>query len=161
MARASLQLVNHLREAASKIESGANYNWGNPARCNCGFLAQCITPFSQTEIYSMARENYLDEWTEFANDYCPNSGVSIDSILDQMLDAGLELKDIHQLENLSNTMVLKALPGGFRYLQKGKPLDAALYMRTWAALLELELKDKDSQRRGDTCAARRSPVAAV
>lgn len=118
-----------------------------------------MTPFTQSEIYSMARENYLDEWSEFANDYCPNSGVSVDRIIDQMLAAGLELKDIHQLENLSNTKVLKALPGGFRYLQKGKPLDAALYMRTWAGLLELELKSSRSfQLQGNAIELQGQPI---
>lgn len=144
MARPTQTLIDKLREAAGNIESGADYNWGNPARCNCGHLAQCITPFSQQEIYQSAQARYLDEWSEFANDYCPTSGAPMDDIMDLMFDVGLELSDIHELENLSNTRVLHALPGGFRYLEKGNKQNAALYMRTWAGVLELELKEKTS-----------------
>jgi hypothetical protein len=37
---------------------------------------------------------------------------------------------------------LNALPNGFRYLRKNEKHHVALYMRTWAALLEIELKEK-------------------
>lgn len=140
MARANQILIEKLRETASRLEKGADYSWGHIARCNCGHLAQSITPLSQLQIYETARENHLDEWTEFANEYCPESGAPIDMLMDQMFDAGLELKDIHELEYLSNRAVLQSLPGGFRYLTKGNRHDAALYMRTWAGLLELKLK---------------------
>lgn len=140
MARATQTLIDKLREAATNIESGADYNWGNPARCNCGQLAQCITPLSQKEIYRTAQVQHLDEWSEFANDYCPASGAPMDEVMDLMFDVGLELHDIHELEYLSNSTVLNALPGGFRYLEKGKARDAAIYMRTWAGVLEIEMK---------------------
>lgn len=136
MARPAQSLVNHLRDAASNIEAGDNYNWGNPARCNCGHLAQCITPLSQGEIYRSAQAHMLDEWSEFANDYCPESGAPMDDIMDIMFEAGLELHDIHELEYLSNREVLNSLPGGFRYLEKGNSEHVALYMNTWADLLE-------------------------
>ena len=77
-------------------------------------------------------------------------GAAIDSLTDQLLEAGLELKDIHELEHLANPRVLHALPGGPRSLQKGNRRDAALYMRTWAGLLELELKARPA----NTAAAR-------
>lgn len=140
MARANPTLIEKLRETATNLESGADYSWGHIARCNCGHLAQCITPLSSMEIYRSARAQYIDEWTEFANDYCPASGAPMDNIMDAMFEIGLELKDIHQLEYLSNQEVLNALPGGFRYLEKGNRAHAALYMRTWAAIMELELK---------------------
>ena len=142
MARSTEYLIEKLREAASNIESGERYNWGNPARCNCGHLAQCMTTFSSEEIFQNARMQQLDEWTEFANDYCPASGAPMDSIMDLMFDAGLELKDIHQLEYLSNPEVLHAIPGGPRRLEKGNKQHVALYMRTWASLMELELKER-------------------
>ncbi|MCH2074288.1 MAG: hypothetical protein MK130_05445 [Puniceicoccaceae bacterium] len=144
MARPTQKLIDKLREAAANIENGADYNWGNPARCNCGHLAQCITPLSQKEIYQTARAQYLDEWSEFANDYCPASGAPMDDIMDLMFEVGLELHDINELEHLSNKQVLNALPGGFRYLEKGKKENAALYMRTWAGVLEIEMKERAS-----------------
>jgi hypothetical protein len=145
MARATPQLIEKLREAAANIETGGDYTWGHIGRCNCGHLVQCMTDFSAKDIYSIAKDNYIDEWTEFANDYCPSNGASVDAITDVLLSNGFELKDVHQLEYLSNPEVLKAIPGGPRRLEKGKARDAALYMRTWAGLLELELKANETE----------------
>ncbi len=142
MAKPTFLLIEKLREAAANLESGASYSWGHVARCNCGHLAQCLLPLSSTDIYQAARSSGIDEWTEFANDYCPASGRPIDDIMDALFSLGLELGDIHQLEYLSNRAVLDALPGGFRYLEKGNRAHSALYMRTWASLLELQLKAK-------------------
>lgn len=140
MARANSTLIAKLREAAAKIERADDYNWGHIGRCNCGHLVQCITNLKAGDIMAIARTNYIDEWTEFANDYCPNNGASVDQLVDTLLKNGFELKDIHQLEYLSNPEVLKAIPGSPKTLEKGKPRNAALYMRTWASLMELELK---------------------
>ena len=150
MARAHQQLIQKLRETAGNLESGANYSWGHVARCNCGHLAQSILSLSSAEIHQAAQDGGLDEWSEYANEYCPASGAPIDNIIDALLQIGLELKDIHHLEYLSNQHVLKALPGGFRYLQKGNRHDSALYMRTWASLLELELKAKEPKKKPAT-----------
>lgn len=154
MARPTDYLIEKLREAASNIETGAKYNWGNPAHCNCGHLAQCMTTLSTESIFKSAQAHQLDEWSEFANDYCPASGAPMDDIMDLMFEAGLELSDIHHLEYLSNKAVLNALPGGFRYLEKGKREHVALYMRTWAALLEIELKSNASKVEATTVAFR-------
>jgi len=147
MARANPYLIEKLREAAANIEAAEDYNWGHIARCNCGHLARCMTSMTVKEISDLARKNYIDEWTEFANDYCPDNGAPIDSLTDVLLDSGFELRDIHDLEYLANPKVLHALPGGPRTLEKGKPRDAALYMRTWAGLLELELKASEGTSR--------------
>ncbi|MEM9446143.1 MAG: hypothetical protein AAGA18_12420 [Verrucomicrobiota bacterium] len=141
MAKPTRELVDGLRKAAKKIESGADYSWGFVAECNCGHLAQCITSLSATEIYQKARAHDLEEWTEYANDYCPNSGVPMNSIIDALLKVGVDISDIKHLEYLSDKSILQALPGGFRYLRKGLRADAAIYMRTWASLLECRLKD--------------------
>jgi len=145
MARATSSLISKLREAAARIESSSEYNWGNPARCNCGHLAQCFTEFSSRDLYREMQSQALSEWSEYANDYCPASGAPVDAIMDLMFRAGLERADIHQLEYLSNPTVLRALPGGFRYLRKGHGPDVALYLRTWAGLLELNLKEESAK----------------
>jgi len=142
MAKANNLLIQKLRVTASNLESGASYSWGHVNRCNCGHLAQTILGKSSSDIYKAARSCGLDEWTEYANDYCPMSGAPVDDIIDSLLDTGFELKDIQHLEYLSDRKILQALPGGFRYLQKGNRYDSAIYMRTWASVLELELKNK-------------------
>lgn len=139
MAHANETLIEKLREAAGNLESGKTYNWGHVSHCNCGHLAQCLTPWSSEAIYKRAQASLLTEWSEYANDYCPVNGAPIDDVMDSMFAAGLERRDIRELEYLSNPKVLEALPGGKRVLRKGNRADAAIYMRTWAALMELEL----------------------
>ena len=82
MAKASLHLIEKLRETAKSLESGADYSWGHVARCNCGHLAQTLLPLSSSDIYKAARSCGLDEWSEYANEYCPASGAPIDDIMD-------------------------------------------------------------------------------
>ena len=139
MATPNPYLIDKLREAASNIESGAPYNWGHVGKCNCGHLLQTIEPVKSGDIYRKAQQVMLDEYSEFANDYCPDSGVPMDDMIDSLLDVGLAIDDIPQLEYLSNKKVLEALPGGFRYLEKGKARDAVTYMKAWADVLEEEL----------------------
>ncbi|MGF1449573.1 MAG: hypothetical protein ACFB20_09170 [Opitutales bacterium] len=142
MARAHPKLIDLLRDTAARLEQGAHYEWAHAGRCNCGHLAQSLTGLSAEEINRTAAAERLDEWSEFANDYCPHSGLPVDSVIDRMLDAGLELRDIHHLEYLSDKKILGGLPGGFRWLRRNRREDVALYLRTWASLLEEELNDR-------------------
>ncbi len=142
MARANTKLIDLLRETAARLEQGAHYEWAHAGRCNCGHLAQSLTGLSAEQINRSAAAERLDEWSEFANDYCPHSGLPVDAVIDQMLNAGLELRDIHHLEYLSDKTILNGLPGGFRWLRRNRREDVALYLRTWAGLLEEQLIDR-------------------
>lgn len=138
MAKANTVLIEKLREAAGNLEAGKTYNWGHVSHCNCGHLAQCLTPWTPEAIYQRAEASLLTEWSEYANDYCPVNGAPIDAVMESMFAAGLEPKDIRELEYLSNPKILAAVPGGPRKLRRGSRADAAIYMRTWAALMEVE-----------------------
>lgn len=85
----------------------------------------------------------LEEWTEYAQDYCPLSGRPLDEVITAMLEAGLERRDLHHLEYLSDARVLAHLPGGMRYLRRHHKADVTLYLRTWAELLEAELAPEE------------------
>lgn len=146
MARSSSHLIDTLRHVAGNLESGADYNWGNATKCNCAHLVQCLEPETAPAVLKEIRPQ-LDEWTEFANDYCPHSGASTDQLLDTLYEHGLTHDDIHQLEYLSNQRVLQALPGGFRYLEHGNRRHVALYMRTWASLLELDSRESSLEQK--------------
>lgn len=146
MARPSNHLIETLRQVARNLEKGANYNWGNATKCNCAHLVQCLAPEISDSALREVRQTRLDEWSEYANDYCPQNGAPTDQLLDALYAHGLSHEDIHQLEYLSNRDVLQALPGGFRALEHGKRQDVALYMRTWASLLELEFLKKKTGR---------------
>jgi len=129
------QLIQALREAAFEIKSRNNYHWGNMGRCNCGFLAQKLTPFTPAEIHSMAMKGHGD-WNEQLNDYCPDSQYPMDRLIFDLLQFGLSLKELSELEKLSNPEVLKETQKVKPFLQFNDPDDASLYMNTWAFLLE-------------------------
>ena len=154
MARPTSFVISKLREAADRLESQNDYHWGHTGRCNCGTLAQCLTDLSAAEIYQKSQEQRLGEWSEFAETYCASSGAPVDTILDTMIQAGFSLKDIRHLEHLSDRKILKAVPGGPRYLRKSDKNDVILYMRTWAGLLELEAKETEQDAMDGSCRSR-------
>ncbi|MEM8550429.1 MAG: hypothetical protein AAGF10_06525 [Verrucomicrobiota bacterium] len=141
MAKANLKLINALRQTADKLDNGGDYHWAHAGKCNCGHLAQVVTGLGAKDIFLRARASELTEWTEYANDYCPTSGQPVDELIDSLLEIGLERRDLHHLEYLSDVKVLMAVPGGMRYLRRNQPADVALYLRTWAGMLEVQWKE--------------------
>ncbi|MDX5438654.1 MAG: hypothetical protein LPK03_15745 [Pontibacter sp.] len=138
MARSSVELVQALRETAARLAKGDSYQWGHMGSCNCGHLAQTITKYSKGEIHGAAMWRYGD-WREQLRDYCPQSGLPLDQIIDQMLDFGLTREDLAHLESLSHPAILARLPAERRHLKHNLRDDAVLYLTTWADLLEEEL----------------------
>jgi len=138
MARSSVALVQAIRETAQRLAKGDNYQWGHMGSCNCGHLAQTITRYSKGKIHGAAMWRHGD-WREQLRDYCPQSGLPMDQIIDQMLDFGLSTDDLKHLERLSHPRVLEALPPERRNLTHNVRHDVVLYLHTWAWLLEEEL----------------------
>jgi hypothetical protein len=83
-------------------------------------------------------EKYGD-WTEQVADFCPQSKLPMDVLISELLDAGLSLEDLKNLEKLSDKAVLHSLKGSQKYLRHNVRADVVLYMRTWAGLLEEQL----------------------
>src|SRR5206468_7694141 len=69
MATATFELINALRETATRLKNGAAYAWGNHGACNCGNLLQVVAHLSKDEILQYAHSG-IGEWTELAEDYC-------------------------------------------------------------------------------------------
>lgn len=139
MARATPELIVALRTTAARIADGAKYQWSHFAVCNCGNLAQTITDLDPREIYEAAFQRPGD-WGEQAREFCPTSGYPMDWILGRMLEVGLDLHDIRDLERLSNDRVLRRAAAG-RTLRYTRREDVVEYMRAWADLLEEQLAD--------------------
>lgn len=140
MARANRQLIWALKKTAARLKQGVTYQWGHLGACNCGHLAQTLTDRSKREIHEAALAR-VGDWGEVSEKYCETSGMAIDTIISEMLSAGLALEDIEHLENLDDPKVLKAisLPGGRRYLKHNNREDLVLYLEAWAGILETEL----------------------
>lgn len=128
-------LIQALRETARRLRNGAPYAWGHHGRCNCGNLAQVITPFSDQQILTFAHTG-AGEWTELAESYCDITGLPVDMLVGKLMDAGLTPTDIHHLEYLNDREVLERLPGGFRWLRRNRRKDAIAYFEAFADLLE-------------------------
>jgi hypothetical protein len=141
MAKATPELIEALRQSAKNIASGGKYEWGHMGSCNCGNLAQELTPLSRREIHEYAMRKYGD-WTEQAMDYCSNSGITLDFVISTMMQSGLELQDIRHLEYLSDQRVLLRLSPAERNLRHNVREDVVKYMNTWADLLEEEYTDQ-------------------
>ncbi|HEU0030359.1 MAG TPA: hypothetical protein VFQ53_07000 [Kofleriaceae bacterium] len=138
MPRASTQLVAALRATAARLADGAAYQWGHLGMCNCGNLVQTVCGLPPPRIHVVALEREGD-WEQLANAYCPTSGFEIDDIIAKLVALGLTTDDIGHLEKLDDPVVLAALPGGKRWLQRNLREDVIAYMTTWASLLEREL----------------------
>ncbi|WP_139921517.1 hypothetical protein [Hymenobacter sp. DG01] len=139
MAHRTLPVIQALRDTAQRLAAQAPYQWGHMGSCNCGHLAQTITKLTKGEIHARAMQRYGD-WERQLIDYCPTSGLPIDTTIDEMLALGFSRQDLTHLERLSDPAILGAIPferrNAMRHNQRD---DVVLYLRTWADLLEAEL----------------------
>ena len=138
MAKPSIQLIRAIRNTAKKLETSANYQWGHMGSCNCGFLAQEISRLDKDEIHERAMQRYGD-WNEQLNDYCPTSGLLMDDLISELLNAGLDIDDLKHLEKLSDPVILNNLPSGKKYLMRNHKSDVVEYLNTWAKIMENKL----------------------
>ena len=135
MAHANIELINALRETASRLRNGAHYAWGNHGSCNCGNLLQVVTKLSREEIIRYAQTG-VGEWTELAEEYCGITEAPVNLLIHKLEQLGLTATDIHNIEYLQDKKVLEKLPGGFRWLNKNIKEDVIVYFETFADMLE-------------------------
>lgn len=141
MATPSIELVCALRETAQRVAEGAPYQWGHYGHCNCGHLAQTLTGRDPHELQRRATAT-KGEWRDQANEFCPTSGAPLDTVIQEMLSAGLSIDDIVALETLENPRVLERLPDGRRHLRRNVREDLVLYLHLWADLLGESLQGR-------------------
>ncbi|MBM3169398.1 MAG: hypothetical protein FJZ76_09040 [Bacteroidetes bacterium] len=151
MARPNPDLISGIERTASKLLQGAIYQWGHMGACNCGNLAQELTPFSKAEIHQYAMQRHGDwtkaeihqyamqrhgDWNEQLIDYCPTSGYPIDLVVSKMLSYGLTLEDLAHLERLSDPEILSRMNKERREsLSKNSREDVIFYLQVWAKCL--------------------------
>ena len=135
MAHPNPELIGALRETARRLRGGAYYAWGHHGGCNCGNLIQVVTNLSKEEILAHAHHG-TGEWTEIAESYCGVTNAPHSLLMHKLELIGLTPVDIHNIEYLEDREVLKALPGGFRWLKKNRREDVIEYMEAFAGVLE-------------------------
>lgn len=138
MAKATIEVIAALRKTAENLKNKAPYQWGHMGSCNCGNLAQVVTNLDKAAIHQEAMRRHGD-WNEQLFDYCPQSGLPFDHIIDTMLEFGFTRSDLAYLEKLSDDAVLANLPQGKQYLTHNKSEDVVKYLLSWANLLENQL----------------------
>ena len=140
MATATPTLIDALRTTAARLESGADYRWTHMGACNCGHLAQTLTSIPREELHRRALARAGD-WGQQSVEHCPTSGLPIDDVITTMLETGLALGDIGELERLSATDVLARMePEERRTLDRRERGHVVRYLRVWADLLEERLR---------------------
>lgn len=138
MAKASIEIIQALRNTSRKIESSEVYEWGHMGACNCGFLAQEVTKLTKAEIHRRAMERHGD-WSEHLNDYCPVNGLSFDDVISDLIAFGFDAEDLKHLEKLSDPSVLRTIPSGKRHLRYNVKEDVATYINAWVNKIQDEL----------------------
>ena len=137
-------IVHLLRQTADRLDEGARYEWGHMGRCNCGHLVQTLTALSDREI-SRAVDYQLNEWTEYAKDYCPNTGSAVEDLFRTLAEVGFTHTDVMRLETLTDPRVVAALGRQGQHLRKNWAPDVSLYMRTLADVIESEAQSTVSR----------------
>ncbi|MEM7647212.1 MAG: hypothetical protein AAF203_09900 [Pseudomonadota bacterium] len=128
-------LISNLNQTIALLEQSSDYQWGSFGACNCGHLAQAMTGYHKNDLHRWAQEK-KGEWSDLSEQYCESSGYKIDDVIQVMLKNGLDLKDIRDIEYLSNGRILEKLPGGKRFLERNHIDDVILYFQAWVTLLE-------------------------
>ena len=144
MAYANTRLIRALRVTTARLREGAGYQWGHLGMCNCGQLAQTVTKRSKRDIHEAALAGGGGEWRDRAREYCPTSGLAIDSIVGALLDHGLNTHDLADLEYLDNPRVLARLGPG-THLRRNSREDLVRYLDAWAELLSEELAEREAR----------------
>ncbi len=143
MARPNAALIQAIRRTAKKLKAGQAYMWGHMGSCNCGNLAQEITQLTKGEIHAYAMRGHGD-WADQIHDFCPTSGMPMDLLISEMINAGLDREDLVHLERLSDQEVLQQLPLAERNLRHNYKEDVVKYLLTWADLMEEQILKKVS-----------------
>lgn len=137
MAKPSVELISALRETADRVESGARYEWGHMAHCNCGHLIQTVTQQTGIEVARKVNDHLL-EWTEHAQVRCSHTGHPLEEMFEALEKVGFTREDVIHLENLSDRQVLCHL-GERVHLNRNQRDDVVRYLRAMAELLERDL----------------------
>jgi hypothetical protein len=141
VAKATPEVIAVLRNTANKIQQSADYQWGHMGRCNCGFLVREITRLSGEEIHRRAMTG-VGDWTEQLNDYCPDSGRPMDSLIAILLAADFDIGDLQHLEFLSDPSIRSSIGDRGQPVYHNVPSDVVRYLLAWASCLENELLEK-------------------
>lgn len=143
--------IEALRKTVYNLENDIlPYEWSDFESCNCGVVAKTLLNGEGVQkngyLDSEIRNEDLTPFCEYA--YCITSNMSLPKVFQLLKDAGFTIKELVELENLSNPKISnsigdKLFPHGVKdllisYYRNEKSYLIA-YLRAWIAILETEL----------------------
>jgi hypothetical protein len=145
MPATNIELIFAIRNTVSKLKNGSPYQWGHMGSCNCGNLAQELIHITKEEIHRFAMEKSGD-WNDQLIDYCPESGFPIDLMITKMLEKGIKISELRQLEKLSDPQILSKIHLPKRnQMEKNNRADVILYFQTWLEMLENQWLEEEGE----------------
>lgn len=129
-----------LREAADRIESQpGDYDWYEPAACNCGVVAQIIMKtsfFSLDKLLLKEEEDasrldlgLMGPWSVRAQLKCPQTGMPFSRVVQELNAQGFNAADICHIEFTDNEK------------QKSKVWYVVKFFRDWAIQLDRQAQE--------------------
>ncbi len=129
----------YLRKAASTIRAYPwAHHWSDPARCNCGILAQVVLDLDAVKLREKFIPPCMTTWTRLlehtrgeAASRCPITNMDTLEMLTKLTEAGFTPEELHGLEYLSK--------GHSRHVENHTSHNHVMdYMDEWAQELELQ-----------------------
>ena len=139
MAAPHPRLIDALRETAERLRGDSDYKWST-MDLQLRTSRTTVTQRTPREIHEAAQQRAGD-WGQHALEYCGQTGLEMDHILQKLLDLGLTRADIRDIERLSNSDVLRRMGGMATGVTHFARTDAIAYFEAWADLLEEQLPE--------------------
>jgi len=103
-----MKLQEAFRKVIENVNNGQRYDWYDVTSCNCGLLAQVILDRDCSQLGEMIEKDGILDCSYLASiENCQVSGLSMHSIIQALLDAGLSEKDLCEFEKLANPIIRK------------------------------------------------------
>ena len=105
------------------------------------FFRHALDEARHARMFHEAAQQRAGDWGQQALEYCGQTGLEMDHILQKLLDLGLTRADIRDIERLSNSDVLRRMGGMATGVTHFARTDAIAYFEAWADLLEEQLPE--------------------
>lgn len=143
----TMTLAEALRVTAKRIrEKPGDYKWVQNHQCNCGILFQTISGMNEAQTKNLIYSSlgFIGIWKDqirFVHSTCPVADVPLGSVVRILRDFGISMRQIAQLEVLSNPQIRCRAGLPIVAMDYCNPPAVIAYMEAWASLLDEQVND--------------------
>ena len=123
------------------------YDWNDSCKCNVGVLVQHLLDLNESDFYSL-RRGYIPTWDNLHKIWLTGLEKDEKCLIKNILDTGVSLKDLADLEVLSNPKVLSRTTFETQGTHFKDKQNLISYLNAWAKILEEEINDGASLDKG-------------